>query len=108
MASTSSRSPQVADRLELGLVRGEGPVPVVGLYYQDTRADAFEADDAGTRQRPAIDADVVGAQAGGDAGGIEDLRVQLRNLHPQPAPGLVPVERNESVELLEPGDPVFD
>ena len=98
----------VAHRLELGLVGGQRAEAVVGLHDEDPRTDAFEGDDAGARERAAVDADVVRAEPGRNPGGVQHLGVQLRQLHPQPPAGLVPIERREAIELLEAGDPVVD
>ena len=96
---------RLGERLFHGLplvgVRTDGAVVVVGLDHQDLRADALEADDACAGQLRAIQPDVVRSHAGPKARHVEHLRVQSRNLEVERAgAGLLPVEREEPVELL--------
>ena len=73
---------------------------VVRLHHQQPRPDAFELDDPRSGQRAAIDADVVRAETGAKAGGVQHLDIELRDFDEQPAAGLIPVHREEPVDLL--------
>ena len=83
-----------------GVLR-EGAELVVRLHHQDPRSGLLELHDPGAGGLAAIDPDVVRAQAGRHAGRIEDLGVQHRNFDVQLAGVVVPIEREESVDLLQ-------
>src|SRR3990172_7334961 len=59
-------------------------------------------------KRTAVEADVVGAHAGLQAGGVEDVGVEAVDLEEQRAGRLVPVEREEALELLHAGRLLLD
>ena len=71
--------------------------PVVGLDHQHLGPHAMEAHDPRTRELPAVDADVVGPQAGTDPGRMENIGFPLADLQPYPAGGFLPIERHEAV-----------
>ena len=93
----------VLDRAPLVGVGGVGAEGVVRLHHQDARADPLELDHPALARLPAIEPDVVRSQARGQPGRVEQLGVELVDLHPQRARPLVPVERHVAVEFLEPG-----
>ena len=88
--------------------RGHGPELVVGLDHQHAGAGAFELDDSRAGQDAAVEADVVRSQAGRQACRVKHLGVEPGDLEKQPASRLVPVEREEAVNLLHPGRSFFD
>ncbi len=98
----------VAYGADLGGVRAARAVAVVRLDHEDLRPDALEDDDARAGELPAVDPDVVRAEAGSDTGDVEDLGVEARDLEPELAGGLVPVEREEAVETLHAARPFLD
>ena len=59
-------------------------------------------------ERAAIDADVVRAETGAEPGRVQHLDVELRDLDEQPAAGLVPVHREEAVDLLHAAGAIAD
>ena len=91
---------RVFDRLALERVRAAGAERHVRLHHQHARADALERDDARAAAAAAIQADVVRAEAGGQAGVHQDVGIELRDLDEQRSGALVPVEREEAVDLL--------
>ena len=81
---------------------------IVRLHHQQARPDALELDDARAGQRAAVDADVVRPEPGPEAGRVQDLGIELGNLDEQPAAGLIPVEREEAVDLLHAAGAIGD
>ena len=80
----------------------------VRLNQHHPRADAMERDDASLPGLTAVQPDVVRAEAGAEAGGVEQLRVELGDFHPQRSGLLVPVEGHEAIEFAESGGAVAD
>ena len=76
---------------------------LVALHHQDARSDALERDDLAAALLSAIEADVVGAEAGGEAGGVQELGVEARDLEVERAGALVPVEGEVAVDFLHAG-----
>ena len=63
---------RVFDRLALrGVGAGRAEV-LVALHHHHARSDALEADDLALALLSAVQADIVGAQSGGEPGGIEE------------------------------------
>ena len=88
--------------------RGTGvPSGLVALAIVAT-AGAFELDDSRAGQDATVEADVVRSQAGRQACRVKHLGVEPGDLEKQPASRLVPVEREEAVNLLHPGRSFFD
>ena len=80
---------------------------VVRLHHEDPGAGAFELHDARARQDAAVEADVVRPEAGGEPGRVEHFGVELRDLEPETAAGLVQIKREEAVDLLHAADAFF-
>ena len=111
MASTSTRpsssaatsNPHSTDfakdssqRLSAARVLAAGAVIVVAGDEKNLRTAAFKANDVGFAQLTAIQADVVGADAGGQRLQIEEIGVPLVDLEPELAGLSVPVEIGRS------------
>src|SRR3954464_8752665 len=88
----------------LRLVRRDGAIAVVRLRHQHLGPDAFEADDAGAAELPAIESDGIGAEAGRQRDLVEDLFVEAADLHEQLARGPLPVQRHVAVDFLQLAD----
>ena len=86
-----------------GGVGAGGAEVLVALDHEDAGADALEGDDLAAAFLAAVEADVVGAESGGEAGGVEDGGVEARNLQPEVAGALFPIDGEEAVELLHAG-----
>jgi hypothetical protein len=76
------------------------PELIVRLHHQQARPDALELDDPRTGQRAAVDADVVRAETGAEAGRMQHFDIELGYLDEQPAAGLIPIHREEAVDFL--------
>ena len=90
----------ILHRLLLRRVVGRRAEVVVRGHEQDLRPHPLEHHDARTRKRAPIDPDVVRAEAGGDAGGMQDLHPEVRDLEIELPVRFIPVDGNEAVELL--------
>ena len=90
-----------------GIGAGRAEV-LVALHHQDARADAFEGDDLAVAFLSAVEPDVVGAESGGEAGGVEDSGVEAWDFQEQVAGALVPIQREVAVELLHAGGAFLD
>src|SRR5919109_3799189 len=71
------------------------------LHHQHARTDAVECDDASCAGLAAIETDVIRSESGGKAGRIEQLRIELVDLHPERSRLLIPVQRKIAVEFLQ-------
>ncbi len=89
------------DRAALIGIGAERAIGVVRLDHQHLRADAPERDDVLRAQLAAVEADVVRAESCRERGDVEELGVELRDLEPQRARAVVPVQRHEPIELLQ-------
>ena len=89
----------VAHRTHLVRVRGGRAERVVGLDHEHLRTHAFEHHDVRVRESAAVEADVVRSQSRGEAVRVQHLETEAVDLEVEPALGLVPVERQEAVEL---------
>ena len=85
-----------------GLVARNGAVVIIRLNHQDFLADSLERDDARVAQLPPIQADRIGSQACGERDLIEHLLVEPPDLHEQLAGLRLPIERQVSVDALQP------
>jgi hypothetical protein len=91
----------VAHGPQLGGIGADGAVAVVRLDHQDLGADPLEGDDVRVAERAAIEAHRIRAEAGRERCLIQQLGVEPRDLHPHLALRLVPVDRDEAVDLRE-------
>jgi hypothetical protein len=89
-------------------VAAHGPVPRVGLDEEHLGTDPLEVHERRSSALPAIQPDVVRPDAGLQAREVEHVGVQLPDLHVERARRLVPVEREETIELLHAGGLLFD
>ena len=89
-------------------VRRVGAKGVLRLDQQHLGPGALEEDDALALQLSTVQADVVRAQPRREPVGVQHLDAEARDLEVEPAAGLVPVEREEAVELLHAGGLRFD
>src|ERR1019366_2972450 len=95
-------------RAALGRVGARRSEGFVALHQHHLRSDALEGNDARTAFLAAVEADVVRAQSCGEAGGIEELAVEARDLQPKAAGTLVPIERKVAVNLLHAAGALFN
>src|ERR1019366_10375649 len=95
-------------RAALGRVGARRSEGFVALHQHHLRSDTLEGNDAGTAFLAAVEADVVRSQSGGEPGSIEELVVEARDLQPQAAGTLVPIERKVAVDLLHAAGALFD
>ncbi len=72
----------------------------VRLGHQHAWTDALERHDPRAAAAAAIQADVVGAEPGRQAGVQQDLGIELRNLEEHRSGALFPVQREEALDLL--------
>src|SRR5206468_9226840 len=89
------------DRLALGRVRAARSERLVRLHEQHARTDAVEVHDASAAAGAAIEPDVVRSEAGRQAGRVEELGVEPRDLEEERSAAIVPVERKVAVDLLD-------
>src|SRR6185503_20302156 len=76
---------RVLHRLPLERIGAARSERQVRLHEQDLRADTLERDDAAAASGAAVEADVVGAEAGGEAEREEELGVEPRDLEEERA-----------------------
>jgi len=87
--------------------------PAFGSPLRAHAADVVEAREGAPRSAlmlaglPAIEADVVGAQARPEASDIEEVCIEARDLEPQGPRVFIPIERKIAVELRHPLDFLF-
>ena len=105
--STDLANESSTERRSAGLALEERK-DLVGLDQQHLGSDALERDEPPVAFLAAVEADVVGAESGGQAGGVEEWTVEARDLEPEIAGALVPVEREVAVQLLHAGGALFD
>jgi len=76
---------------------------VIGVIpeHLNTRERAYR--DVRAAKLSTVEADGVGAESGRQRHHVEQLAVELRDLHEQASGRRVPVERQEAVEAREPG-----
>src|ERR1035437_3319735 len=98
----------ILDRFALGRIRARRSKRLIPLNHHHLRPHALERHDPSLAALAAIEADLVGSQAGGEAGGVEEVAVESWNLEKQRAGVLVPVEREVAVELLHARGSFFD
>ena len=91
---------RVLHRFALGGIRAARPKRLIRLHEQHPRPDALEIDDASAAAGAAIEPNVVRSEARRQAGRIEELGVEPRNLDEQRSAALVPVQRKVAVDLL--------
>ena len=84
---------RLLDRPPLGRPVGERPVLVVRLDQQDLRPDPPERHDPRVAELPAVEPDRVRTQPARQRDLVQEFLVEPRDLHPELALGLVPVER---------------
>ncbi len=61
------------------------------LHQQHLRTDTLKGNDFATVFEPALEADIVGAEAGGDAGGEQEVVVEAVDLKPEAAGAVIPI-----------------
>jgi hypothetical protein len=84
---TGFDDPKVA---KLGRIRAEVTEGLIRLHQQHLGTDALERDQAPAALLAAIKADVVGTEAGGEAGGVEEIGIEALNLEPRVPSALFP------------------
>jgi hypothetical protein len=94
---------RILHRTPLGGIGAGRAERLVALHQQHLRADALERDDLAAILQPAVEADIVRPQSGGEAGGQQEIGVEARNLQPQIAGALVPIQREVAVQLAHAG-----
>ena len=102
------RGERVFHRPVLVRVRRRGAVAVVRLHHQNLPAHPLEAHDARAAELPAVEPDVVRADARGQGIDVQHFRVKAADLEPKGSGVVVPVEREEAVQPLEAGRMRFD
>ena len=99
---------RVAHRTDLRRVVAAGPEAVVRLNHEDLPADALELDDARSGERAPVEPEVVRPESRPEAGEVDHLRVQCRDLHPELTEVRIPVQGQEAVHPLHSHGPVRD
>ncbi len=89
----------------IGTGRAEG---LIALHHQNARTNALEGDDAPLAFDAAVEPDIVGAEPGGETVGEQEVRIEARNLEPQIARALVPIEREIAIDFVHAGNAFFD
>ena len=105
--STDLAKESSTDRRSAGLVLEErnDSLPCTSSTFGPTR---WKETSVRAAFLPAVEADVVRAEAGGEAGGIEEFGVEARDLQPQVAGAFVPIEREIAVDFLHAGGAFLD
>ena len=93
----------VLHRLAFEHVRAAGAERLVGLHQQHPRPDPLELHDPSLAALAAIQAEVVRAEPGRQPRGHQQLGVEAAHLEQHRARPLVPVERDEAVDLAQAG-----
>src|SRR4030095_3809810 len=96
------------DRLALERILTARPERLIALHQEHARADALELDDPAGAAGAAVESDVVRPETGREPGREQEVGVEPADLEEHRAGPLMPVERNEAVDLPHPARPVFD
>ena len=91
----------IMDGAAFGRVLADRAVIEIFLDEQDFGAAAFKADDAGGTELATVEADVIVADAGGEAALVEEFSVPFVDFEPEFALPGVPVEVEVAGEFLE-------
>ena len=91
---------RIFHRLLLFIVISNSPVRIVGLNHQNLRAATFEIDDTIIAQLVAIQANIIGTNAGRQRIHIQKFRIKLVDLQPYLATAVIPVIGKISLLLL--------
>ena len=95
-------------RCALRRIAAGGAERFVALHQEHARSHAMEGDDPALSLLPAVQPDIVGAEARGKTGGVQELGIEARNLQVEIAGALVPIKREVAVQLLHAGGAFFN
>ena len=76
--------------------------------HEDAGSGALEGTALAAARRSAVEADIVGSESRCEFGGVEDGSVQVGDFEKEVAGALFPIDREETVELLQTGGALLD